>query len=89
MTALVAVLRWFATSRLGRGLAAAGAIAFAIGIALLRAFSAGKDAERARQDRASLENLRMRQETDDEVRNLPASDVRRRLDEWVPDDEQR
>jgi hypothetical protein len=81
----MAIWTWLVTSRAGRAVAAGCAIALAIGLALLKAFSAGKQVERAKQDRASLENMRKRQETDEEVRSLPADERRRRLSDWVSD----
>lgn len=87
MTALLTILEWFATSKVGRALAAAGAIIVAIGIAVLKAFNAGKTSERATEDRASLENLRKRSETDHEVSKLGPDAVRDRLSPWVRNDE--
>jgi hypothetical protein len=86
MTTLAALWTWIITSRAGRAVAAGVGIALAIGLALLKAFSAGRSAERAKQDRASLENLRKRQQTDEEIRSLPASERRRRLSGWVSDE---
>ena len=78
---------WFLTTRLGRYIAAGGAIATAIGLALFRAFMAGRKAEREKQIRASLENLRNRTRKNEEIGNLSEPDVDRRLDRWVSDDE--
>lgn len=86
MGSLAAFWTWIVTSRVGRAVAAGGAIALAIALALLKGFTAGKNAERARQDRASLENMRKRQQTDDEIRSLPAGERRNRLSGWVSDD---
>lgn len=83
----MSIVAWFLGTKLGRTLAAAGAIALAIGLALLKAFTAGKAAEKAKQDRASLENLRKRAKTDEEIGSLNDADVDRRLGRWVPDDE--
>jgi uncharacterized membrane protein YraQ (UPF0718 family) len=88
MISFASIAAWFVTSKVGRAIAAGAAIALAIGIAVLKVFSAGKDAERARQDRQSLENLRSRAKTDDEVHRLSDSDLNKRLDRWVrPDNE--
>lgn len=78
-----ALVLWFATSKTGRVIAAAGALALAIGFALLKAFGAGKESERVAQDRQSLENIRERQATDAEVEGLGHADVDQRLDRWV------
>lgn len=78
---------WFANSKVGRIVAAIGTGAIVIGVAMLKVFSAGKAAERQRQDQQSLENFRERARIDDEVRSLPPGDVERRLSRWVrPDD---
>ncbi|MGL5166654.1 MAG: hypothetical protein ACRC9K_12280 [Afipia sp.] len=78
---------WFATSKTGQYIAAGLALAAAIGVAVLKVFNSGKAAERAKQDRQSLENLRERAATNDEIHSLGPDDVRDRLDRWsVPDD---
>jgi len=77
------IVVWFATSRTGRALAAAGALALAVGIALLKAFGAGRAAERAKQDRASLDNLRDRNEIDHEINTLGPGDLDDRGRRWV------
>jgi hypothetical protein len=82
------IVAWFATSKVGRAIAAGAAIALAIGIAVLKIFSAGRDAERAQQDRQSLQNLRTRQETNAEIDGLGGADLDRRVDRWVRDDTQ-
>ncbi|MBI1201475.1 MAG: hypothetical protein GC182_03080 [Rhodopseudomonas sp.] len=82
------IFTWFATSKAGRAIAAGAALALAIGIAVLKVFNAGKASERAAQDRASLDNMRERQATDDEVANLGPADLDRRMRRWVRDDEQ-
>lgn len=83
------IVTWFLTSKVGRMLAAGFAIAVAIGIAVLKVFNAGKGAERARQDRQSLENLRSRARTDDEVHGRSDDALERDLSHWVRDDEKR
>lgn len=81
------IVAWFATSRVGQALAAGLAIAAAIGVAVLKVFSAGKAAERSRQDHQSLENLQQRAKENDEVRTLSGDDLRQRLNRWVSNDE--
>ena len=78
-----AVVTWFITSKVGRTIALIAAGAAAIGIALLKAFNNGKQAERSKTDRASLDNLHERQETDAEIDGLGHADVDCRLDRWV------
>ncbi len=77
----------FLGSRLGRYVAGAFMIAAGIGFALLKAFSAGAEQERAKQAHESLKNLRKRVKTDDEIDKMPDSSVRDELDGWVRDDE--
>ena len=77
---------WLLGTKFGRAVAAGLAIAGAIGLALLKAFMAGKAAEKAKQDRASLENLRNRAKTDDEVKKLDPDKRLERLNRWVSDD---
>jgi hypothetical protein len=74
---------WFLTSKTGRAIAAIGALTLAIGFAVLKAFSAGKESERIAQDRQSLDNIRERQATDAEVEGLGHADVDQRLDRWM------
>ena len=87
MFSIPGIIAWLATSRTGRAIAAAGALAFAIGIAVLRVFNAGKAAERVKQDRQSLDNLRDRRAIDEDVRNLGPADLDNRLKRWVRPDE--
>lgn len=78
---------WLATSKIGQYIMAGLALAAAIGVAVLKVFNAGKAVERSKQDRQSLENLRERAKTNDEIHSLGSDDVRDRLDRWsVPDD---
>lgn len=84
------IIAWFATSKAGRFIAAAFALLFAIGIAVLKVFNAGKASERQRQDQQSLENLRSRARTDDEISTLTPDELGSRLDRWVrPEDDRR
>lgn len=78
-------LAWLKASRIGAFLIAAAAIAVAVAVAFLKAFNAGKAAERAKQTQDSLKNLRNRTKTDEEVRNLDDAARRRRLNRWVRD----
>ncbi|ETR79164.1 hypothetical protein X566_15420 [Afipia sp. P52-10] len=83
MITFARIAAWFATSQIGRAIVAGVAVAGTVLIAALKIFSAGKAAERASQDQQSLENLRNRNETDDEVRNLRDDDLNKRLSRWV------
>lgn len=83
------IIAWFGTSKLGRMIAAGFALAFAVGIAVLKVFSAGKASERQKQDQQSLENLRERARNDDEISTLPTDQLDSRLSRWVsPDDKE-
>lgn len=78
---------WFATSKTGQTIAAVFAALGLIGVAALKVFSAGKAAERSKQDKQSLENLRDRTRIDDEVKTLGRDELGDRLSRWsVPDD---
>jgi hypothetical protein len=60
---------------------------FAAVIAVLAAigavFRAGGRAQRTKQDRASLDNLRHRTTIDETIHSLPLDDVRSDLNRWV------
>lgn len=81
------IIAWFATSRVGQAIAAGLGIAAAIGLAVAKVFSAGKAAERAKQEHQSLENMQQRARENDEVRTLSGDDLRQRLNRWVSNDE--
>lgn len=83
---LGSIAAWFATSKIGRAIAAGAAIALAIGLAVLKVFSAGKAAERAAQDHRSLDNMRERQATDADVEGLGHADVDQRMSRWMRDE---
>lgn len=87
MFALAAKLAaWFATSKVGRTVAAGGALALAIGVALIKAFSAGKAAQLAKEQKQALEDQRTRDKIDEDVRNTGDAELDRRVDRWVHDD---
>ena len=83
---LTSIATWFVSSKAGRALAGAGAIALALGAALLKVFYSGQAAEKAKQDRASLENLRNREKINEDVGKMPDDSVRGELAGWVRDD---
>ncbi len=71
------------SSKIGRYVAGAAAIALTVGVVLLKAFSAGRVSERARQQRANLRAYKERSYVDEEVRRRNADDIRRGLrDDW-------
>lgn len=79
---LARAILWLATSKIGQTVAIALAGAAALGLALLKAFSAGRQTERTAQDRRSLENLRSRQRVEDEVQRMPYDERSAHLKEW-------
>ena len=90
MFSVAQIALWFATSKTGRIIAAVGGALLAIGVALLKAFNDGRQAERAKQDQQSLDNLRSRTESDAEINTLNRDDLIRRARRWgVHDDEPR
>ncbi|MAU97684.1 MULTISPECIES: hypothetical protein [Aurantimonadaceae] len=83
---MTTVLAWFAGTRVGHWLAAAGAGALvALGI-VARVYGAGQRAEESRQTRDSLDALRERNRTDDQVDALSARARRDEFAGWVRDD---
>lgn len=67
-------------------LIAGAAVLLALLAAVGRIFYAGKQAERAKQDRQALENRRTRDEVEDDVAGTGDDDARRRLREWSDGD---
>lgn len=89
MFSFASIAAWFVTSKTGRMVAAGAALALAVGVAVLKVFSAGKNAERARQDQQSLENMRSRAGSDAEIDNLGHADLDERARRWMRNDESR
>jgi hypothetical protein len=84
----VNLLAWLAGSRAGRTAAAAFLALAGFGLALLRAFSAGKAHERAKDQAATLKILQSRLNTDDEIARLSPDDRRELLRGWVQRDDE-
>lgn len=82
------VLSWLIGSKIGRYVAMGLVVAGILAVVAYSLIRRGVDQERARQIAASLENLRSRIATDDEISRLSAAERRRRLlESWsVPDD---
>jgi len=78
---------WLATSKTGRAFAAAGALLVGIGAALLKVYSAGRAAERDRQDKTSLDNLRDRARLEDQLQAETPDQRRKRIEQWARDRE--
>lgn len=83
---MTALLGWFLGTKVGRWLATAAGIAVAAGLLFWRVFTAGRSAEAAKQNKASLENLRKRSMTDDEIARMSDDQRRKRLADWVQPD---
>lgn len=82
---MIGALAWLTGSQTGRTVAAIGIAALTIAAVLWRAFAAGQNAERAAQMQASLEALRNRIKTDDEIQKMDAGTRRRELSRWLSD----
>jgi hypothetical protein len=82
------VLSWLIGSKIGRYVAMGLVVAGILTMVAYSLFRRGVDQERAKQIAASLENLRSRIATDDEISRLSAAERRRRLSQsWgLPDD---
>ena len=76
-------LSWLTGSRLGCYVAAGSILALALGWALYAARQGGVKAEQARQVVLSLNNLRNRIQTDDEISRLGRDARVKRLREWA------
>lgn len=83
---MTGALAWLLGSKAGRYVVIGLLGAAAVGLLVLRVYSAGRAAEKAKQAQQSLKNLRSRIQTDDEVGRLSSEERRRRLQEWTADD---
>lgn len=83
---MTAVLGWLLGSELGRKIALTGLAVIAIGLVALRIYMAGQAAEKAKAAQRSLDLLRTRISTDDQIVALPPAARRERLNKWVRDD---
>jgi hypothetical protein len=70
-------------SPLGRLLLGGLALLAVVGGLYLKVYSDGAASERAKQERATLENLRDRIKTDEKVDKLPAPDLDNELSRWM------
>lgn len=77
------LLALLGTTAIGRAILWIAGVALAGGALAFRLIAAGRAQERARQDAQSLEALRSRETTDDEIARTPAADRRERLRRWV------
>lgn len=79
------IVAWLLGSELGRKVAIYGALVLGLLFAIWRIYAAGQSAEQAKQAQASLQNLRKRMETDDEITGLSVDQRRERLSRWMSD----
>lgn len=86
---MMGLISWLAGTRAGRITAVIWAVLTAIFFACLKAFSLGKQSEKAKQVEESNEALRDRIGIDDEVTKMGGNSARHELSRWVPDDEKR
>lgn len=71
------------SSKIGRWLLGALALLLGIGVALLKAFRAGRQAERMERQKQTIKAVRERKKVDEEIDRLSAAERRRRLsDRW-------
>jgi hypothetical protein len=78
----------FFLSPLGRWIAGALAIAALLGGIYFKGVLDNKAAEEAKRNAESLNNLRNRAETNEQVNKLPAPDLDGELNRWVLPDQQ-
>lgn len=80
-----ALWAWFLGTRVGRYAAGVLAIAAIVGVALLKAFSAGRAQQKASQTAGKLKAISVRRISDDEVDRMDAGARRAELDRWMRD----
>lgn len=77
-----AFFSWLANTRAGRNILAFGAALAALFFAAVKIFSAGRNAEKTKQNQAAIEAHQTRSKIDDETRKMDDAAVRRDLDTW-------
>lgn len=73
-------------AKLQAGLAFAGAVIVAIGIAFIRGRTAGIKHIEAEQNARRIDALKLRKDVDHEVQNLGSNDIDSQLSRWLRDD---
>ena len=80
---MIGFLSWLLGSKAGRITALSILAVASVALVLWQIFRQGEAAEQARQAQASLEALRRRISTDDDLAKMSAADRRRELAKWV------
>lgn len=83
----LSIIAWLMGSKVGRYVALGLLITALIAVAVWRIYAAGQAREQARQAEAALKALRERIKVDDEVARMAPADRRKRLSEWVRDND--
>lgn len=78
---------WLLATRVGRYAAGALAIGAIVGVALLKAFAAGRAQQQASQAADKLKAISKRKTSDEKVDGLEPHVVRGELDRWLRDGE--
>jgi len=76
---------WFFTTRVGRYVAAGGALALLLTAVALKLVAMGRAQEQTKQVRGKLKAISKRRTSDAEVDQLGAADVDDRLSRWMRD----
>ena len=84
-----ALWAWFLGTRVGRYVAGGLVIAVIGGLALLRAFSAGRAGQQADQTADRLKAISKKRASDEEVDRMDAGARQRELDRWMRNDVER
>lgn len=80
---MISILIWFMGTRTGRIMGAITAALAAFFIAVFKAFSVGKAAEKLEQNKASLGAYKTREHIDDDVAKMDETCARDELSRWM------
>lgn len=81
-----AIVNYALGSRVGRFLSWAAGVAALLFGAFLFGWMKAKTSSQHTEDKKSLENLRKRGSINEEIANMPSTDVRNELTKWVRDE---
>ncbi|MCX5569585.1 hypothetical protein [Kaistia nematophila] len=79
------MIAWFFTTRVGRYVAAIGALLLILAGLALKLIAMGRAQEQARQAAGKLKAISKRRTSDAEVDQLGAADVDQRMSRWMRD----